>query len=274
VLREHLGRLDQLIAARKAARVDRLRTEVRLADLAEALVRERNLLAVRHRVLASLIGAEGGGESLQITGELSIPGDPPLPDLEAALAAALERRSDRRAARAALEAQAKTVEAARGAHWPTVFLQGAYGGRWAPDPAERPGGASRAEDVGRVGLVAELPIFEGGGIEARVRQEQARLRASRERLRALELRVGLEVETAVLNVASSTERVRATEKSIEQARESLRIEREKYDLGKGSITDVLDAQAALLGAETNRYRALADHETAQAQLRLATGEEP
>jgi len=43
-----------------------------------------------------------------------------------------------------------------------------------------------------------------------------------------------------------------------QAEESPRIEREKYDLGKGSITDVLDAQSALLDSQTNYYRALAD----------------
>jgi outer membrane protein len=79
------------------------------------------------------------------------------------------------------------------------------------------------------------------------------------------------VETAVLNVGASLERVHATEKAIEQAKESLRIEREKYDLGKGAIVDVLDAQSALLDSQTNYYRALADYNVALAQLRLATG---
>jgi len=45
---------------------------------------------------------------------------------------------------------------------------------------------------------------------------------------------------------SNISRFKATVKSIEQAKESLRIESLKYELGKGSITDVLDAQAALL----------------------------
>ncbi|RLB14308.1 MAG: TolC family protein, partial [Deltaproteobacteria bacterium] len=52
----------------------------------------------------------------------------------------------------------------------------------------------------------------------------------------------------------------------------LRIEQEKYQLGKGSIIDVLDAQSALLNAQTNYYRSLADYRTARAQLRLAVGE--
>jgi len=67
--------------------------------------------------------------------------------------------------------------------------------------------------------------------------------------------------------------VRALDKAIEQARESLRIERQKYDLGMGSMTDVLDAQTALLQSETSTYRALADFRTALARLDLATGGE-
>ena len=63
------------------------------------------------------------------------------------------------------------------------------------------------------------------------------------------------------------------QKSIEQAEESLRIEREKYELGKGSITDVLDAQAALLEAQTVYYNALADYNSSVAQWRLAIGED-
>jgi outer membrane protein TolC len=117
----------------------------------------------------------------------------------------------------------------------------------------------------------DLPIFEGGRIEARVRQERARLSAEQERLRRLELQIRLDVETAILNIGSSAQRVEATGKAIDQAEESLRIEREKYDLGRGSITDVLDAQSALLDSQTNYYLALADYSTASAQLKLAVG---
>jgi outer membrane protein len=73
-------------------------------------------------------------------------------------------------------------------------------------------------------------------------------------------------------VDSARKRVRATRKAIEQSKESFRIESEKYDLGKGSITDVLDAQSAMLDAETTNYRALADYDIALAQLGRATGE--
>jgi len=265
-LQEHLKRVNDQIAAQKAAKVDRLRTEVRLADLQQRLVQERNVLAIQERVLANLLGLAKPDKPVDPAGELTL-AKADMPETEQALQEALSRRPDYLAARSALEAQAKAVDSARAARWPTVALEGAYGGRWAADPSERPPGTSHSDDVGRVGVVLDVPIFEGGRIEARVREA-----AAQERLRKLDLQVRLDVETALLYLSSSTERVLATEKAIEQAKESLRIEREKYDLGKGAIVDVLDAQSALLDSQTNYYRALADYNTALAQFRLATGE--
>jgi outer membrane protein TolC len=271
-LQEHHKRVQDLIDAQKAAKVDLLRTEVRLADLEQQLVRERNVLAIQQRVLANLLGLKKAGQSVDPAGELAL-AEATVPPADEALRRALSDRPDYLAARSALEAQAKAVDAARAGHWPTVALQGAYGGRWAAGATDHPSGTDTADDVGRVGVVVDVPVFEGGRIEARVRQEKALLAAAQERLRRLELQVQLDIETAVLNIGSAAQRVKATEKAIEQAQESLRIEREKYDLGKGSITDVLDAQSALLDSQTNYYRALADHNVASAQLRLAVGEQ-
>ena len=61
--------------------------------------------------------------------------------------------------------------------------------------------------------------------------------------------------------------------SVLSAKESLKIERKKYELGKGSITNVLDAQSALLITQTVYYRALSDYNTAVAQWHLAIGVE-
>jgi len=127
--------------------------------------------------------------------------------------------------------------------------------------------------VGSIGVGVAIPLFEGGRVVAKVSEERATLAAAQERLRKLELQIRQDVETAFLDIRSSSERVKALDKSIEQARESLRIERQKYDLGMGSITDVLDAQSALLQSETNYYRALADLHSAIARLKYATGEQ-
>lgn len=270
-LTEHVIRIDALITAQKAAKVDRMRTEVRLADIEQQLVREKNLLSIQYRTLANLLGVRDLEEKISIQGDLEMREKMSLPGVEAALSAAWENRGDYLAARSSLEAQAKNVDVAKSGHLPTFSMQGAYGGRWAPGPTT--GEGDPQEDVGAVGLVLELPIFEGGQVAANIREQKADLAAAQERLRLLDLQVRLEVETALSNVESSGERAAAIRKSIVQARESLRIEEMKYDLGKGTIVDVLDAQAALLESETTYYRVLAEHHTAVAQLKLAMGAE-
>jgi len=192
---------------------------------------------------------------------------------------ALELRPDFAAAKDREESQARRVDVARAGHYPNVNLVGAYGYRGSGimgvnddrnplNPTDR---GPFYDDDGQIGVTVTLPLFEGGRISAKVREEFSALAAAQERLRKLNLQVRQEVETAILDVDSSSERVKATEKAIEQARESLRIETLKYNLGAGTVTDVLDAQTALLVTETTYYRALADFRTALARLQLAVG---
>jgi outer membrane protein TolC len=263
-MEEHRKQVSDLLAAQKAARVDLLRTEVRLADLNQSRVKEQNILAVQRRLLINLMGMDDPADQLVIKGEL--PAGPAM-DLTAAdmIPAALEKRSDYLAARARLEAQARRVDIARAGYWPTVSLLANYG--------IRATGSGDSEDVGAVGLGFSVPLFDGGRTEAQVRQENAALSAAQERLRKLEQQIRREVETAILDIQSASQRIDAVRLAVEQARESLRIQRMKYDLGSGPLTDVLDAQSALLQSETNYARALADSHIAEAKLRLAKGEE-
>ncbi|MBW2108046.1 MAG: TolC family protein [Deltaproteobacteria bacterium] len=270
-LEEHLKQVESLIAQKRAARVDRLRTQVRIADVRQRLTQARNVLSVQRRVLANLMGVGDRKGPLRVSGTLAKTDEGPLV-VEDKIKSAFEHRKDYLAARDALEAQAKKVDAARAGHWPTISLQGSYGMRWADNPTDYPTGTDASEELGRVGLFVDLPLFESGQIAARVREARATLGAFQERLRALKLRIRLEVETAALNIDTARKRIDTTEKAIAQAKESLRIEREKYNQGKGAMIDVLDAQSALLDSETNYFRALADYLTAIAQMRLATGE--
>jgi outer membrane protein len=64
-----------------------------------------------------------------------------------------------------------------------------------------------------------------------------------------------------------------SDKAIETARENLRIERLKYETGAGTSTDVIDAQTALLRAETDYHQAVYDKNIAIASLKRAIGED-
>lgn len=259
----HRKQVSDRLVVQKAARVDLLRTEVRLADLRQSLIREENVLATQKRLLASLLGITDDVEHLDLSGELALEAVP-VPGMEESMHAAFNNRNDYLAAKARLESQARRVDAAMAGHSPTLSLLGSYG--------IRADAAGDSEDVAVVGANVSLPLFEGGRTVASVNQERAVLAAMQERLRKQELQIRQEVELALLDIRSSRERLNALQLAVDQAAESLRIERMKDDLGKGSITDVLDAQSALLQSETSYARALADLQIAMARLTLASGE--
>ncbi len=262
-MEEHHKRVSELLAVEKAANVDLLRTEVRLADLRQDLLQERNVFAVEKRVLTNLLGTKNDKDSFSIKGTLTFEELADLSTKDLTLTA-MKKRSDYLSAKDRLAAQARKVDAARAGHWPTVSLFGAYGARLA--------GSGDSEDLGNLGVGVSVPIFEGGRVTAQVNQERAALAAAKQRLRKIELQIRQEVEVAVLDIQSSSQRIHAVQQSINQAQESLRIERMKYDLASGSMTDVLDTQSALLQSETNYARALADYRIAKERLKLATGE--
>ena len=272
VLQKDRRRIQALIDAKKAARVDLLRMDVRLAQVEQTWVRVRNETHAAWRTLNNLMGVETnfGDPMPELKGELTPM--PPLPAGEGAFEAALANRNDFQAARARANAQARRVDAARGQRLPQVNLEGSYGYRFAGDPSDRPDGADEAGDRGAVGITLELPVFEGGRIQARIRQEAEKFSALREDLISLRLRIQKEVETALYDMQSARQRVATQETAIAQAREALRIEQEKYRLGKGAILDVLDAQRALLEIETEYYRALAEYHIAIGRFRLASGD--
>lgn len=55
----HRKMVAELIDAQKAAQVDLLRTEVRLADIEQQLIRERNALRIQSFLLNSFLGVSG-----------------------------------------------------------------------------------------------------------------------------------------------------------------------------------------------------------------------
>ncbi len=270
-LKEHCKRVSNLLDVQKASRVDLLRSQVRLANVEQELLAQKNVDAILRRVLINLLGVSSMGASVDIKGELNW--SQVDPSLQKSLEIAYKQRSDYLSMKKQLEAKESLVEVAKSGRYPIVSAEASYGLRNAIDPSDRPSGEDETESRGFVGVVVEIPLFEGGAIDARLRGARSKMYAQREALQKLKEQICLDVETAILNIDSSAKRVEATEKSIEQAKESLKIEREKYENGKGSITDVLDAQSALLDSQTSYYHALSDYNSAQAQWHLAIGDE-
>jgi outer membrane protein len=222
------------------------------------------MVEILKRLLLTLLGIEtapAGG--LALDGSLAPRRS--MPDSAKLLAAAIKARADLSQLDLEIEAQARRVDMVRAEYWPVVSAKGTYGSRLSVQ--------GEYDDLGFVGLELAMPIFNGFRTPARVEEEQARLMILQQQKRKLFLSVRQEVDSAAIQVKTALAEVEATEKSIAMAEESLRITRDKAALGHGTSTDVLDAQAALLQAETTYFAALADLHTAFVLLDLAAGGE-
>ncbi len=260
-MESHQQRVRAMIEAKKAAQVDLLRTNVRLADVRQQMLVVRNQLATHRTQLAAAMVVDIGARPLATHVPADTPDARSIPD--SLYEHALGARADYLAADELLEAQARRVDIARGAFAPSISAQAGYGIRTDMAGEYEPGGSA--------GLSLSVPLFEGGRNGAGLQEKRAMLDAQQNRMHALRLRIATEIETVVLNINAARERIEIARMGIEAAKEGLRIEKIKYEQGKGTISEVLDAQAELLEAQTNYDEAYGALLIACAQLQLATG---
>ena len=261
-LAEHLRVTRALIAERKAARVDRLNLEVRLAELDHLRITQRGRLRILERLLTSLLGFGSLPDGrLAVKGTLRAPKGPT--DGRRLARKALKARPDLTALTLELRAQARRVDAVRAEYWPVLSASVSYGARLS--------GRGEYDDLGFAGLELSFPVFGWFATGARVTEERAKLRVLQQTRRKLALTIRQEVESATLQVGIALAQVEAAKKAIAAATESLRITQAKVAAARGTAMDVLDAQAALLGAEARYVAALVGAHTSLALLDYATG---
>ena len=96
-------------------------------------------------------------------------------------------------------------------------------------------------------------------MRAEVAEAAANQRAAEERLKDFDANVDLEVRQRAADVASAEAAIAASEVGVRSAAEARRVLADRFSAGVATNTDVLDAQVALLQAELDRTRALAEY---------------
>ncbi|MBE0541622.1 MAG: TolC family protein [Verrucomicrobia bacterium] len=257
-LTAQVERIDALIRQQKAAGVDQLRVSVRLARVDQNAIEARNRLEIVQATLAVLMGREPSA-GWELANNLTTPVEPPATGITSPVL-----RADKAAAQARADSAAQQVRAARSGWLPTVDGVATYDPRADFNSGEN-------YDSGFVGLALTWNIWDFGRTKSRVSEARANLRVREEAATETTLQRRLELANAEASVRSAAARIEASRLAVEQAQESLRIEQRKYELGQGTITDVLDAQSATVESESLRARALADHAISLAARDFAAG---
>ncbi|HOX57403.1 MAG TPA: TolC family protein [Verrucomicrobiota bacterium] len=257
-LTAQVERIDALLRQQKAAEVDRLRVAVRLARVEQSAIEARNRLEIIQATLAVLMGREPSA-AWELADTLNTPAA-----TSADVIASRELRADEAAAQARSASAGQQVHAARSGYWPTVEGVATYGPR-----ADFHSGEDY--DLGFAGVALTWNIWDFGRTKSRVSEARANQRAREEAAAETTLQRRLELANAEAGVRAAAARIEASRLAVEQSQESLRIEQRKYELGQGTITDVLDAQSATVESESLRARALADHSISLAARDFAAG---
>lgn len=248
---EHLARvLENSVAAQQervrdmlsrqrvgvARPLDVAQTEAQLSETRVRLLNARNAVKTGRVTLSFLTGCDVIGS--QLTDEFALPEQPRT--LDELLELAKAQRQDLAGAAAAAERARREVDVAIGQYAPSVSLNLDY--FLLRD--------SLPDDRAWTGiLVASMPIFSGGRIEADVREAWSRFRQTVLLYSLLLRQIRQDVEVSLEDVGTSILRVAELQKQLRAAQEALRQAESAYKAGLGTNLERVTAQDQLLNAE-------------------------
>lgn len=263
------GRTMQLLAQGKAARVDALRVDAEAKRARADRIASAAQLEVAEHDLAQLAGlpfqAVHVARLLALTlGDTSLAADTAATGREPLVRRALSASPDILELEQRVHAAGAGLAAARAAWIPQLRANGAYidygswGGTFSPQ--------------WQVGVTLSYPIFTGGARVSAIRRAAADDRAAAEQLRGAQLSVEQRIDQALAALREAHARVAALQSAVERSAEVTRIERLSLEVGSGTETDYLDAEARLLSARAGLIEARHAEISARVELAGMTGE--
>lgn len=167
----------------------------------------------------------------------------------------------------AMDAEARTLASTRAEYWPRLslvasetFSDSGYDNR-----------ESNRYDVASIGVQLDVPIYEGGRVQAGVRETQARYQIARLQHEARRRELQQEIRAAYLSTLSDHALIDATTQAVLAQERTRDAQVRAHELGVSTIVDVLDAERRLFKARSDQSAACNDFIYSLATLRLLTG---
>jgi outer membrane protein len=260
-LEAHRRDVETLYRVGSVAYLDLIKTDVELGHTIQNRLQVENNLESAYELLRTLIGSENADWRPVLTAPVAE--EPVCSAVNDCRQIARNNRADLKAMQKRLRIGDERVKIAQGKRYPDVSLAGEY--------VDRSGTDFAYKENWDVSVRMTIPLFDGGIISAEVARETNELAKLKEEGRALNLTIEKEAKEAFLDLGNARSRMTVAEATVLSAKENVRVENLKYQAGSATNTDVIDAQTALLRAETDLCQARFDRETAVAALKRAVG---
>jgi len=198
---------------------------------AEMRIVETNLASARENFkLVTTLPADSKLMDGSVEGRKSLPALKPL----AEYLSRIENRPDIKAARDRLEAAQEEIRVARGAHWPTLDLQGNY-------YFQRPPGFLN-EIRWDVQLNLSFPLYEGGTVLSQTREAASRNRDRELELSRLRRQAEADIKSLYESLKNRSDQLSALERSSELAEKNYQVLQRDFRRG---LSRSIDVQLAL-----------------------------
>jgi len=249
-----------------------LQAQVALSNQLPQLITARNNYTISQLQLAKTLGLDfdprrGDRPPLEAVGDLVyVPREMPVTQ---AIALAKENRPFIKQQKALVLSNNSQVGVARSGYFPQI--NATAGEEFRSSPLTDNIRAARSGYI--FGATGSWAIWDWGATYGLVKQARAILEESKATLDDDVRQVELEVQQAFANILQGRELIKATEKSVEQAAEALRLATARLDAGAGTQLEVLDARTQLTTAQSNRLQALYTYNAAVAEFERATATE-
>jgi len=179
---------------------------------------------------------------------------------------AFAMRADLKSMEVQKQIAADQIKYAEGAFWPTVSASAGYVGFDQHPPTS---GLNRESIYGGVAL--NFPIFDGGLRRAEVSEAKARERQAAFFYEDLKKGIGIEVQTAYLDLVTQKGILQFLDDQLAFARDNYQAVARQFDFGLSNSLDVLDANTLLVSAETKAVSAVYNYRLALLRMKKATG---
>ena len=186
-------------------------------------------------------------------------------ELDYYLELAQKNRLEIKLAELQIEMAEKELALAKKDYFPTVTLTGTRYQRGTDWDVAGGDGISDPNSW-NVSAIASWNFWEWGKTCFGAIEKKSRLHQAKFKKDEIADKISLEVKQSFLKTKESENSIITVQKAIEQAKENLRISRERYKEQIATSTDVLDAQTLLSRTMTNYYNALYDFKISKASL--------
>jgi outer membrane protein len=160
------------------------------------------------------------------------------------------------------------VERNRGGHYPTVDLVANYSNSQSNGGSFGAGSDSTNKSIG---VQLNLPLFQGGAVDSRLREAEANLERARQELENVRRSIAWQTRQAYLGVVSGIAQVKALQQALTSSESVLEASKLGQEVGVRTNLDVLNAQQQLYSTRRDLYQAEYNYLLSQLRLKAAVG---